>query len=133
MKGYNHTAYAKKLLNEMFAIELDMSKLKLLKAEFGEKINVPTNWRLKKVNIVSKGIKNFHFTCDRYQVFATPNILYLGRHFLLSPPEDNMAPRLYTLTLCTSPAHQVYISNIYRYLDMPDKYPLAEALPECIT
>lgn len=124
MTGYNHTSYAKKLLGEMFAIELDMSKLKLLKAEQGEKTNVPTNWKLKKATIVSKGIKNFQFASQRYRVNTTPSILYLGRHFLLSPPDESLAPRLYTLTLCMSPAHQIFISNIFRYLDIPDKYPL---------
>jgi hypothetical protein len=133
MKGYSHTIYAKNLLNEMFAIELDMSKLKLFKIEMGEKSNIPTNWKLKKANIVSKGIKNFHFTSDRYKINFTPSILYLGRHFLMSPPEEEkLAPRLYTLTLCTSPAHQTYISSIYRYLDMPDKYPLDQNVPESI-
>lgn len=75
-----------------------------MKPKKGDKVNVPTNWILNKSEILSPGIKSYYFKSDRYDFSTSPNILYLGRHFLMTPLEENsLASRLYTLTLCNSP------------------------------
>jgi hypothetical protein len=45
-QGYQHTVYAMKLLNVIFACELDSSKFKLLKPLIGDKVNTPSMWQI---------------------------------------------------------------------------------------
>jgi hypothetical protein len=71
--------------------------------KMGDRHNVPTTWRLFESELLSNPIKLYNFQSDRYNLSTSPNILYLGKHFLLSPLNIPLASRLYTLTLCLCP------------------------------
>lgn len=104
------------MLGERYACDVDLSKLNLLNPMMGERVNVPAVWALKRAVSIGKGVKCFLFETARYRVNPRPSILYLGRHFLLNPNGCDMPPRLYTLTLCMSPAHKHYTNEICQYL-----------------
>lgn len=53
----------------------------------------------------------------RYRVNPRPDVLYLGRHFLMSVPGVDIPQRLYTLTLCMSRAHRRYIRKVVEALE----------------
>lgn len=104
--GHRHSAAAMELLKDQFVAELDLSSIGLLIPSYGDKINIPALWVLKQSSPISKDLKLFYFECQRYKLSSKPNILYLGRHFLLSTLNDQITPRVYTLTLCMSQAHK---------------------------
>ena len=103
MEAYSHTIYAQRLLDEYFVDDLDTSLIGLIIPKMGDRHNVPTIWKLRNNEMMSENTKLYSFESDRYNLSTTPNILYLGKHFLLCPLSIPLASRLYTLTLCMSP------------------------------
>lgn len=109
---HRHTVYAHKMLSERFVGDVDLSGIQLLAPKIGDHVNVPAVWTLRKARAMGSGVKCFLFESARYAVTAKPNIGYLGRHFLMSRPGVDMAPRLYTLALCMSDSHSRFVNSI---------------------
>lgn len=126
---HDHSIYAKRWLDEMFVLELDLSRIKLFKPLIGEKTNLPVSWRLQKTSYLSADTSVFEFVGERYHVHAAPNILYLGRHFILTPVNGSLPPRLYTLTLCMSTVHRAHVQKICKALDNTQQMEEVEQLP----
>ncbi len=113
LPAYTHTVFAHKLLEQHYIGEIDTSSIGLMKPKIGDKLNVPCNWNLEVSEELSPGVKMYGFQSERYNLATTPNILYLGRHFLLSPTSSKaLAPRLYTLTLCMSATLRQYTKEM---------------------
>ena len=135
MAPYCHSTYALRLLEEFFVADLDTSTLGLMVPIIGDRLNVPTTWRQVNSEVLATHTKLYHFESDRYNLSTQPNILYLGRHFLLCPINILLAARLYSLSLCMSPPLREYTKSILDRLENEDSPPavLKEKITCCLS